>query len=167
MRADAKELHRKHQDNDEDTWALKVAGTPQSAIVNRLGENAAKLALVRAISFDPAKPSISTSDVAWGWAVAMHCARALLKDADRFIADTDYERKVNKALEIIRKNGPISSSQMISKGFKLPERERGEILRTLVEGGLVLQTTVTHAGPGRPTTRYAVAPGTTKDFSHG
>lgn len=149
----AEELHD-HNLSHEDAWAREVAGTPKAAIVNRLGENAAKLALISAISRNPGAPSIIPHDVAWGWALAEHCARSLLQDAERFIADNDFEAKLNKALNIIRRHGPLSSSELLAKGFKFPERDRAEVLRTLIESGSVKEHVVRHDGPGRPAVRY-------------
>lgn len=158
MTADAATLHRKHQDEDEDAWATRVAGTPQAAIVNRVGENAAKLALLRAISADPAKPVITPQDVAWGWALSVHCARTLLKDAERFIAETEYERKLNKALELIRRHGPVTEAALVNRHrWRLPKRDRTDVLHTLVATGMV-NAIEQPGGPGggKPTTKYVV-----------
>ena len=93
-----------------------------------------------------------------GWALSLHCARTLLKDADRFIADSDYERKLNKALDIIRRHGPITEYEMLRKGFKSlgKDSERRELLHTLTSANLV--TAITQGGGpagGRPTVKYA------------
>lgn len=159
MTAAAKAAHERHLGDDEDAWAIKAAGTPQAAIVNRLGENSSKLALVRAISRHPQAPSIEVADIEWGWMVAMHCARTLLKDADRYIADSEFERKMNKAREIIRRHGPISSSDIAEKGFKVSRRERDETLLALIDDKSIIATEYP-AGPkgGRPTIRYAINP---------
>jgi hypothetical protein len=134
-------------------------GTYVTSIAGRLAENAMKLALVRAISRDPAAPVIQAEDVAWGRAVAQHCVDTLLREAGRHVADSDYEAKLNRALDIIRKHGPVTQRDMIRRGFKLAERERAEILRTLVEGGMVLALEVKHDGPGRPTITYVTNDG--------
>lgn len=157
MSPNAEALHWKHLEDDEDAWARKVEGTPQAAIVNRLGENAQKLALVRAISINPQAPVMHPDDIEWGWTLALHCARSMTKDASMQIADNEYERKLNKALKIIGAHGPISSSEMIGRGFKMAERERTEILRTLVEGNLVHALEVAPKGPGRHTVRYILS----------
>lgn len=141
----------------EDAWAKKVEGTPQASVVNRLGENAAKLALISAVSRCPSDPEISERDVAWAWALAEHCTRSLLQDADRFIADSEFEARLNKATNIIRKHGPCTLRDMYAKGFKLPERERREALDTLVSNGVIIAHQVKHDGPGRPTIRYTIA----------
>jgi hypothetical protein len=131
-------------------------GTYVTSIAGRLAENAMKLALVRAISRDPAAPVIEAADVAWGRTVAQHCVDTLLREAARHVADNDYEAKLNRALEIIRKHGPLTQRDMFRRGFKLPERERGEILRSLIDGGMVLQLEAERDGPGRPAVRYAI-----------
>lgn len=154
----AEELHDRNLGH-EDAWAREVAGTPKAAVVNRLGENAAKLALISAISRNPGAPSITPRDVAWGWTLSEHCARSLLQEAERFIADNDFEAKLNKALNIIRRHGPLSSSELLAKGFKHPERDRAEVLRTLVEGGSIIEHVVRHDGPGRPAVRYTATVG--------
>lgn len=153
----AEALHDKRLDG-EDLWARKVEGTPQAAIVNRLGENAAKLALISAISWAPEDPTITERDVAWGWALAEHCARSLLQEADRFIADTEFEARLNKALNIIRKHGPCSARDMYHKGFKFSERDRKEVIDTLVNNGVInAYQSQPASGAGRPSVKYVIA----------
>lgn len=138
------------------TQQRRAEGTYVTSIAGRLAENAIKLALIRAIARDPASPVIDAPDVAWGRAVALHCMETLLRDAARHVADNDYEAKLNRALDYIRKHGPISAIEMFRKGWRLPERERDEILRSLVSSGLAIALQMP-AGPagGRPTVRYA------------
>lgn len=160
MAAGAERLHRQRQAG-EDEWARKVAGTLQAAIVNRLGENAAKLALISAISRDPAHPEIAERDVEWAWLLAEHCTRTLLKDAGRFMADSDYERKVNRLVEIITKHGPISDAMIYNRhSFRLPARERADMLRDLVQVGVLVAIQADPDRPGPKPIRYAIA---TKD----
>jgi len=145
---------------EEDTWARRVAGTPQAAIVNRLGENASKLALIAAISSNPAHPAITEHETDWGWALAEHCARTVLRDAERFIADSEFEKRLNKAIAIISKHGPCSRRELFHKGLKLTAREFGEVIDALVSNGVVMEAALeAHSGAGRPPgTRYALAP---------
>jgi hypothetical protein len=135
-------------------------GTHVTAIVGRLAENAMKLALVRAVSRDPAAPTIAADDVAWGRALSLHCIETLLREADAHVANNPFEALVKRALAIIRKHGPVTERDMIHKGWVLPERDRGDVMRTLVEGGYVIATpTPPGAKGGRPTVRYsAIAP---------
>jgi hypothetical protein len=137
---------------EEDVWAKRVAGTPQAAIVNRLGENATKLALICAISRDPAHPEITERDLAWGWSLAEHCARTALRDAQRFLADSEFEVRLNKAIDIIGKHGPCSRRDLFHRGMKLAAREFSELIDALVANGVVIETQPPpHSGAGRPT----------------
>jgi Protein of unknown function (DUF3987) len=130
-------------------------GTYVTAIAGRLAENAMKLALIRAVAGNPASPTITGEDVAWGRALSQHCIDTLLRDASRHVAESDYERKVNRALEIIRAHGPVTQRDLFRRGWKLPERERQEIIRNLVDAGLVLAIEDAREGPGRRAVRFA------------
>jgi len=141
----------------------KSEGTYVTAIAGRLAENAMKLALIRAVAHDPQTPTITAADIAWGRTLAMHCVNTLLRDASRHVAENEYEQKLNKAMDIIRKHGPMTERDMIRRGFRLPERERREILSTLEAGRMVVAVQVSHSGAGRPTIRYAA----TKDVPAG
>jgi hypothetical protein len=124
---------------EEDAWARKVAGSHEAAIVNRLGENASKLALISAISRNPSRPEITAPDVSWGWALAEHSARSVLRDAQRFLAESPFEKRLNKALEIIGTHGPCSRREMFHRGLKLTAREFAELIETLVSNGAITE----------------------------
>ena len=124
---------------EEDAWARRVAGTPKASIVNRLGENASKLALICAISRNPAHPQITETDLSWGWALAEHCTRTVLRDAERFLADSEFETRLNKAINIVGKHGPCSRRDMFHKGLKLAEREFREVINALVTHGVIIE----------------------------
>ncbi len=139
----------------------RAEGTYGTAIAARLAENAMKLALLRAVCGNPAAPVIGEADVAWGRALAQHCVDTLLREAEQHVADNDYGRKVNRLLSLIRTHGPLTERDMIRMGWRLPERDRTELLRTVTSGGLA-EAIVVPPGPkgGRATIRYAIA---TKD----
>jgi len=160
MTAAAEALHDRKL-AEEDAWARKVTGTPQAAIVNRLGENASKLALICAISGDPAHPEITDAEVAWGWALAEHCTRTVLRDAQRFLADSEFEKRLNKAIGIIEKHGPCSRRDIFHKGLKLAARELGEVVDALVTNGVVIELPPPpYDGTGRPPgPRYVLVQG--------
>lgn len=135
----------------------KHAGTYVTSITGRLLENATKLALVRAISRNPAAPVIGAADMGWGRALSEHCIDTLLREADQNVAETPYARNVQQAKKLIRKNGPITNSEMFRKGWTLPERDRLEILNNLTQSGQIIGT-VKEPGKagGRPTVRYTI-----------
>ena len=157
MTGEADGIHDRHMDDDQDAWAIRKKGTSEVPIISRLGENALKLALIRAVSTNPAEPVIGAVEIKWGWQLALHCTRSMLKEAGRFIADSEYERKLNKAMEIIQRHGPITEYEMLRKGFKSlgKESERRELLHTLASAGLIAAIQQPGCpGGGRPTTRY-------------
>jgi hypothetical protein len=148
---------RRAMRHDQLQQQREAEGTYVTAIAGRLAENAMKLALIRAVARDPASPIIDVTDIAWGRAVAQHCVDTLLRDAGRHVGDTDFERKMNLAADIIRKHGPIGASEMIGKGFRFSAKERGEIIETLLTGGIISAAPTAHKGAGRPSVKYVIA----------
>jgi hypothetical protein len=135
----------------------KHAGTYVTSIAGRLAENATKLALVRAVSRDSRYPTITEHDVAWGRALAEHCIDTLLREADDNVADTPYARNMQAAKKIIRKHGPMTQYEMVRKGWAIPQKDREEILRTLLDSDQIAATmTGGGAGKGRATLRYSI-----------
>ena len=130
MTAGAEALHEEKL-VEEDAWARRVAGTPQAAIVNRLAENATKLALICAVSRNSAHPAITEVEIAWGWRWPS-TARGPCSYAQRFLADSEFERRLNKAINIIGKHGPCSRRDMFHKGLKLAERDFRDVINALV-----------------------------------
>jgi hypothetical protein len=113
------------------------AGTYATALFGRYAENTAKLAMIAAISRNPARPVTEARDVAWAAALVEHCIRTTLREADRRVAANPTEAKHKRVLEIIRKFGEISRNALVRKTQFLSRREREEILEALVEGELV------------------------------
>jgi hypothetical protein len=129
-----------------------------TAILSRWAENAIKLSLIRAVSRNPAAPVIDAGDVAWGRALSRHCLDAMAEGAAQYIAESEYEGRLNKALHIVRKFGPITERDMIRRhGFRHSARDRADILQTLLAGGLIqAREGGTGEMGGRPTLRYEV-----------
>lgn len=113
-------------------------GTYVTAIVGRLAENAMKLALVRAVSRDPAMPTIAADDVAWGRALSLHCIETLLREADRFVGENEHDIRHKKTLNIIRAAGPggITRTKLMAKTHFLGER-REAVFHALIESNQV------------------------------
>jgi hypothetical protein len=146
---------------------LKAAeGTPKTAIIGRLTENATKLALVRAVSFNPAAPVITGEYMAWGRALAEHCIRTLLREAEENIADTLYGKNKQTLLKLIKKLGNPTEAELVRKGkWELSEKDRAALLGDLARTGEIVATQKP-PGPagGRPTIRYALS--NTENESH-
>jgi hypothetical protein len=140
VRRDATELLRAHR------------GTYATALFGRHAENTAKLAMLAAISRDPAQPVTQAHDVVWASRLVEHCIATLLREADRRVADNETEAKHKRVLEIIREGGRIARTDITRKSQFLSRRDREEILASLIEGGLVRSEI--EGGVTKPTIYY-------------
>jgi hypothetical protein len=108
-------------------------GTPATALFGRQAENTAKLALLAAVSRNPARPVTEAHDVTWAALLVEHCIATMLREADRRVADTPAESRVKKVLEVIRAAGRISRSDFARKTQFLTRHEREEAVTLLLE----------------------------------
>jgi hypothetical protein len=115
-------------------------GTYATALFGRYAENTSKLAMIAAVSRDPAKPVTEAHDVTWASRLVEHCIGTLLREADRRVADNNTEANHKRVLEIIRTAGEISRNALVRKTQFLSKREREEIFDALVEGELVARS---------------------------
>ena len=94
-------------DLDQDmTRRQRIAvGSEQSAVLARVWENTAKVALVKAVSANPAEPVIRGVDAQWAREVVDHCVATLLIQAGRHLADNEIERLHKRVIELIRAAG--------------------------------------------------------------
>lgn len=114
-------------------------GTHATALFGRLAENTAKLAMIAAVSRNPARPETGAGDITWASRLVEHCIATLLREADRRISDNQTEANHKRVLEIIRTAGEITRSDLVRKTQFLSRREREEILQALTDGELVLR----------------------------
>ncbi|GCA51773.1 hypothetical protein KGO5_04230 [Sinorhizobium sp. KGO-5] len=78
------------EDFDDRIRAMKKTIDPQyRPILNRVGENAARLALIVAVGCDPKEPIITREIQEWANAVAEHSLHVILRGANDNIADND------------------------------------------------------------------------------
>lgn len=108
-------------------------GSYATALFGRYAENTAKLAMLAAISRNPAAPIIEPRDVAWAARLVEHCIATVLQEAERRVADTPAEGRVKKVLEVIRAAGRISRSDFARRTQSLTKRERDEAVALLLE----------------------------------
>lgn len=108
-------------------------GSYATALFGRHAENAAKLAMLAAISRDPARPVTRADDVAWAARLVEHCIGTVLREAERRVADTPAEGRVKKVLEVIRAAGRINRSDFARRTQALTKRERDEAVALLLE----------------------------------
>ncbi len=131
-------------------------GTHATALFGRLAENTAKLAMIAAVSRDPARPETGAGDITWASRLVEHCIATLLREADRRISDNQTEANHKRVLEIIRTAGEITRSDLVRKTQFLSRREREEILQALTDGELVLRLQEDSAT--KPATLFACRP---------
>ena len=130
-------------------------GTYATALFGRHAENTAKLAMIAAVSRNPARPVTEARDVAWGAKLVEHCIGTVLREAEPLVADNETEARHKRVLGIIRRAGCITRNDLVRKTQFLSRREREEILASLVEGRLVALTEV--QGPHGPATGWLAA----------
>jgi len=133
-----------------------AVGTEQGAVLARVWENTAKVALIKAVSADPNAPVIREADALWAWALVGHCIGTLLLQSERHLADTRTEKHHKKVLEIIRAAGAkgIRRRDLTRKTQFLDLRVRQEILQTLIESEQI--TSVSTQTKGRSADVYRI-----------
>ena len=112
-------------------------------------EHINRLALIRAISMDAAAPRITAADLAWARALVEHCIGTLISEAERHMADSQYEATLKRVLGIIQKHGEMSGRDLARATQWLSRRERADHLSHLEEGGLITLVKLDSLG-GRP-----------------
>ncbi len=117
----------------------EACGTPFTPVLARIGENAAKVALIRAVSSDPVAPVIRGEDADWAIRFVGTCADRAMAEIDRHIADNDTERNHKRLLEIVRSAGAVglTKSDLIRRSQFLDRRQRDEVIAVLVEAGMI------------------------------
>lgn len=125
------------------------------AIYARTAENAAKLALVAAVSRNPDAPVIGPEEFRWGREFALWSSNRLVAEVGRRVADSQAERDTKRVAEIVRSAGKvgIARSALVNRTFFLRAREREEVLSTLLQAGMIVEQREPSSG-GRPLTTY-------------
>lgn len=141
-------------DKEETSLLRKHKETIYTSLIARVAENSAKIALVRAVSFNPAKPIIREVDASWSIRLVRNCLQQVIKYTDRFVADNQTESNHKKVLEIIRKAGEITKGAIGQNTRWLDTRQRDDVLKALVESGDISRTV--RNGVTKATTVYRV-----------
>lgn len=116
-------------------------GTQMTGIIARMAENAAKIALVKAITDNPGAPALTRADLEWGLMVARQSVDTLMKAIDERVADTEAEAKLKRVMRIIAGTGTdgIGAEELGRKcRFMGSRRNLNEALDFLIDGGDVL-----------------------------
>jgi hypothetical protein len=129
----------------------KSAGTDRTSIIARAVEHAWKIACICAVSDNPRAPMITLEHAQYGIALSAWSTNWLSSKAGDHVADSDFGKKLNKVLEIIRHAGAAgldkaeftrATSRMLSGN-----KERDAILADLQESGQVVVRSIDTTRP--------------------
>jgi hypothetical protein len=116
-------------------------GTQMTGIIARMAENAAKIALIKAITDNPKAPAITVADQEWGLMVARRSVDTLMRAVDERVADSEAEAKLKRVLRVVAGAGSdgIGAEELGRKcRFMGSRRQLNEALDFLIDGGDVL-----------------------------
>jgi hypothetical protein len=133
-------------------------GTLRSALLARVWEQIVRLALIYAVSRNPASPVIDVTAVHWADQIVGHCVEVMLRDAERFVSDNEAEAVVKRVVEVIRAagGGGITRRELTQRTrFLGGDRRREEILEELRSAGQLLERV--DKSRGRNATRIKLA----------
>lgn len=101
------------------------AGFVNAGAVHRAAENTARLATIRAISRNPASPSVSMEDVDWGWALvaeSIDIVRDVASELGNNTEEARQQRAILEALQRAKGNRLPNSKLMAASGVSKNER---------------------------------------------
>ena len=113
----------------------KITGTVVEPILTRIVENSLKVALVGAGAVDPVEPVIDLKLIQWAHRIAERCAESLTDSLDTYLAENQIEAERKKMRLMIRKNQPMTKTDIVQKSRHLDRRKREELLADMVEHG--------------------------------
>lgn len=134
-------------------------GTAQSALLARVWEHVARVAMIHAISLDPIQPVIGLASVQWAEEIVGYCIDTMIKESNRNVSDNDQEMQTKRVLRIIRQAGAKGISRRSltrATWFLGNDRRRDEVLAELRNAERIIQSVAQTAG--RPTTIFRAAP---------
>lgn len=115
-------------------------GTNLTSIIARLAENAAKVALVRAIVGNPPRPALTVADLEWGMTIARRSVASLMQAVKERVADNEAEARLKRLQAVVRDAGSagIEHERLVAKArFMGTRRHLQEAVEFLIEGGAV------------------------------
>jgi len=127
-------------DSLDSEMTLLMHNDATSSIYSRVAENAAKLALIYAVSISHVHPKIGAEAFTWGRELAMWSANTLVAHLNSFMADNETEKTVKRVARIINKAGEngITKSVLTRKTQWLKQRDRSDVLETLLEAKTIV-----------------------------
>ena len=101
------------------------------ALVVRMNEKIAKLALIRAISSDPTRPVVTGEAVAWAAKFVTHVTKAMLHEAQFHVAEGKFDALVKRFLGLLAKHGGSLDRRGLIKNLHIDHLTFRRIVMTL------------------------------------
>lgn len=114
-------------------------GSNLTGIIARMAENGAKIALVKAITDNPARPAIAAADIDWGMAISRRSVESLMQAVKERVADNEQEARSKKLHMLVKDAGSagIDMSELTRRSQWIDARVRTSILTDLETGGQI------------------------------
>lgn len=127
---EADELYDKCEDNHDEagltTW-------------NRGFEMTDKLALLYALSENPAMPKVTVKGLDWAWKVVRHCSERMLAMAKDYVSSNQYDADANAVLRKIRSCGAKGELRSkIAHELSYSKQQMDSAIDTLVDRDLII-----------------------------
>ena len=124
----------------DDDMTDHMTDAASRSVYSRVAENAAKLALIHAISVNHLAPKIGPESFAWGREIALWAANTMMREVSQHVADNDVEAEINKVLNLIRAGGEegISQREVLRSVRTIRKRELEGIIQRLYETGEII-----------------------------
>lgn len=132
-------------------------GTQMTGIIARMAENAAKIALIKAITDNPKAPAITRADQEWGLMVARRSVDTLMRAVSERVADTESEAKLKRIMRVIAQTGTEGiAGEALGRQcqFMGSRRHLNEALDFMLDNGSITLAEVPREGGGRPRRIY-------------
>jgi len=116
--------------------------------MQRILENAVKLALIVAVGINPEKPEIGEATIEWAATLAWTCAASMMAEVEERLSDNQREANYKRIAALIRTAGKkgITRGRLADRVKAIDARQRDEILKDLAASGKVMESEIETAG---------------------
>lgn len=142
----------------QDDLLRQHEGSPGESIYGRMREIILKVALIYAVSVNPAAPVIDVRAFDWAAELVIDRVGLMIRAITMNVADNDQERDVKRVLRMIAEAGVggVDRSALTRKTQFLDNRKRNAIIVDLIESHQIIADATTPA-LGKPKTVYRAA----------
>ena len=121
--------------------------TSEKALWSRGAEKTSKLALLYALSENPAEPIITDTAVDWGWHMVNHLTRRLLFQASIYVHDNEFDALRQKAIRYLRDygGGALNHGQLL-RYLHIDADTFRRVIDTLVQSEMISVAQLSRGG---------------------